>query len=284
MLPSQTNFQRARVQEVRRQAQAASLAARPKLLHLMGSETFRQALRHAVPEVANTSSIELLHLLRREIAASEVCTGLPAAPSHFPGFPTYWWDMTLEEGLTSDALLNQWAVRLVHNQSFAPPPGPNQYSWFDIQDDVETRLYGLKPFRERGEPSSMQEAAERAVYTLVNTMRSDACSPLYGDVTFVMSAATVPATIISAIDTGEYAALCNFSASQALSSPFSRLRDTSIALSEAKAAAPPSASAAPAEPALALGRRGARWPPYHSNCSAYNFSLGKLPGCQKPAA
>ena len=255
----QTPFQRARVEEVRQHAKTASLAARPELLRLMDSGPFREALRHAVPEVSNASSVELLHSLRREISVAEVCTGVPAAPSSYPGFPPFWWDMTLEEGLTSDELFNQWAVRLSHNGSFGGSEPKKRDSWFETQDDIETRLYGLKPFRTRGAPRSMAETRERAVYTLLNTMRSDACSPLYGDVAFVMSAATVPATIISAIDTGEYAAICNASHAQALGSPFSRWRDAAMDGSKS---------------GLETATARWEWPPYDPNCSAYNFTLG----------
>jgi len=106
-----------------------------------------------------------------------------------------------------------------------------------IQDDIETKIYGMKSFGKHGEPRSMLEAAERGVYCLANSMRSDAGSPLYGDVSAVFRNDLLrDRAIISAIDTGEWSALCNYSS-----------RDSSQS-----------------------------WPPYQTNCSAYNFTLGTL--------
>ena len=135
--------------------------------------------------------------------------------------------------LRSGWLENQWEVHLQNSATFGSGGG-----WFGTQDDVETKLYGLAPFKTRGAPSNMQEAGERAVYTTLNSLQCDSGTPLYGDVTAVLNSSLIRnLTIISAIDTGEWTALCNTTFPP---NPF--------------------------------------WPPaaYHSDCGAYNFTLGTL--------
>ena len=89
------------------------------------------------------------------------------------------------------------------------------------------------------------EANERAVYHVVNSMRSDAGSPLYGNVSVVLSPSVRNTTLYSAIDTGEWAWLCNRSE---LTPP------------RARTSSPRKARAG--------------WGPYSPECAAYNFSLG----------
>jgi len=105
-------------------------------------------------------------------------------------------------------------------------------------------LYGLKPFRVPGAPQTMEEAVERAPYTMVNLHRTDSGSQLYGDVSVVFANELMAeASVVSAVDTGGWTALCNSSWN--------------------------------------LGKKPfPNWPPpgYEANCSAYkNFSgLGTL--------
>ena len=122
--------------------------------------------------------------------------------------------------MAGDELLNQWEVRVKHNESFNGGKG-----WFSVQDDVETKLYGLRPFESHGSPRSDGEAAERSMcaartssthaprahhaallapytliymrpchmcataprgrYALLNLAGADGGSPLYGDISAV---------------------------------------------------------------------------------------------------
>ena len=130
------------------------------------------------------------------------------------------WSFTLADGMAGDELLNQWEVRVKHNESFNGGKG-----WFSVQDDVETKLYGLRPFESHGSPRSDGEAAERSMcaartssthaprahhaaliapytliymrpchmcataprgrYALLNLAGADGGSPLYGDISAV---------------------------------------------------------------------------------------------------
>lgn len=150
----------------------------------------------------------------------------------------------MEDAEPTAALDDQWANRLRHNGSFAPVPHSFFSNWFKIQDDVEVLKYGLKPFEARGRPASLGEARERGSYTLTNSMRADACSPLYGNLTLVLDAAFVrKGLLLTAIDTGEWTALCN-------GSKF--------------------VSAAHGAPPAAVET----WHPYPHNCGAYDWTLG----------
>lgn len=85
----------------------------------------------------------------------------------------------------------------------------NASSMWETEDDAEMYSYGLKPFRVHGAPTSLNEAAERGPYTLVNNLLFDQGSPLFGDVSVVFSASAVRETaLISAIDTGTYQIGC----------------------------------------------------------------------------
>eukprot|EP00929_Paragymnodinium_shiwhaense_P035306 TRINITY_DN19079_c0_g1_i2.p1 TRINITY_DN19079_c0_g1~~TRINITY_DN19079_c0_g1_i2.p1 ORF type:complete len:352 (+),score=72.78 TRINITY_DN19079_c0_g1_i2:446-1501(+) len=78
-----------------------------------------------------------------------------------------------------------------------------------MQDSAEMHSYGLKPFTTHGEPASLEEAAERGPYTLVNTFLFDAGSPLYGGVSTIFSLeAARKSALLSAIDTGFYQSMC----------------------------------------------------------------------------
>ena len=43
--------------------------------------------------------------------------------------------------------------------------------WCNAQDDVETKLYGLKKFSRHGSPQTLTEARERGIYTLINSIK-----------------------------------------------------------------------------------------------------------------
>eukprot|EP00658_Telonema_sp_P-2_P046931 TRINITY_DN3532_c0_g1_i2.p1 TRINITY_DN3532_c0_g1~~TRINITY_DN3532_c0_g1_i2.p1 ORF type:complete len:889 (+),score=180.04 TRINITY_DN3532_c0_g1_i2:145-2811(+) len=180
-------------------AAAASQAALPELRTLMDSAEFRSALHSCCPRLSSFSTEELLTSLGSEYQAAEVVTGFTARQSK-----QFFWGFSIEDGMENNRFLNQWEDALSHNMSF-----DGGHGWFSTQDDVETNLYGLKPFEHRGDPASMSEAGERGVYTVINTMRADMGSPLYGDVSAVLrTEATAQQVIISAIDTGEWTALC----------------------------------------------------------------------------
>merc|ERR1712232_1241336 len=92
-----------------------------------------------------------------------------------------WWDPDLQEGYRGSYFENQWEVRVIHNGTFSGS------FWFPTQDDAEVQIYGLKPFSQRGVPKNLAEASERGPYCVVNSMRADAGSPLYGEVSAVFS-------------------------------------------------------------------------------------------------
>ena len=63
----------------------------------------------------------------------------------------------------------------------------NNSEQFGAQDHAETFVYGMKPFQVRGAPSTLMEAGERPVYSMVNLNLIDMGSPIYGDVSAVFA-------------------------------------------------------------------------------------------------
>jgi hypothetical protein len=240
----QSAYQQALVQRVSQRAAAASAQATAQLLSALDTKDVRKALRRCCPEVANSSATALLRWLEDEIAVAEVVTSFPATGDGQ-------WNPMLKEALGWTHLENQWEVRLRAKQSFGN--GTGYGGWFGIQDDVETKLYGLKPFTRRGAPTSLQEAAERGPYCAVNVQKADGGSPLYGSISVVLNRSYIKnAHVISAIDSGEWTGLCNGTSPGHL-----------------KATAHLNAAAH-------LNSTGP-WPDaYSPNCSAYNFTLGTL--------
>jgi len=85
----------------------------------------------------------------------------------------------------------------------------NNTQEFGYQDHAETYEYGLKPFQSRGAPSTLAEAAERPVYSLVNLNMIDMGSPIYGDVSAIFSNKYIAdSTLLSPIDSGMYEMDC----------------------------------------------------------------------------
>jgi len=85
----------------------------------------------------------------------------------------------------------------------------NNSEAFDGQDHAETDVYAMKPFQSRGAPSTLLEAGERPVYSMVNLNLIDMGSPIYGDVSAVFAQKYIlNSTLLSPTDTGLYEMGC----------------------------------------------------------------------------
>jgi len=208
--PEQTSYQKVLVKQVMADAAIQSTEAEPALLARFEQPSFRQALGACCPSISNLPASELLQRLKEEVAVSEIVSGFDASS---PSRSDSWWGMSIEEGRKGSYFESQWQTRVNHHGGFTDSGGLG--NWFTIQDDLEHGIYGLKAFKHRGAPASMDEAAERGPYCTVNTLKVDAGSPLYGSVSAVFSPAKAKATLlISAADTGSWHALCNQSHQQ----------------------------------------------------------------------
>ena len=155
-----TEWQRRRFEQVSDAARLASERARPDLLAALNDRTFRERLsKHCAPLAANSSASDLLRRLRAEYSVAEVVSSFDAeSPKGGIFRKPQWWSFTLSDGMAGDEMLNEWEVRVKHNESFDGGKG-----WFGKQDDVETKIYGLRPFTSHGSPRSESEAAERSM-------------------------------------------------------------------------------------------------------------------------
>ena len=242
----QTDFQRKRFREVREKACQASEQATSSLIRALNESTFRDTLSS---RFSSWSAEELLQYVRNEFRTVEIVSGYSVDPPQ----SSKYFDMNVREGLNTSFFESTWDAMVRHNASFDGGKG-----WWSIQDDVETKLYGLKAFERRGDPRTLSETIERGIYTLLNTARLDAGSPLYGDATVVLNRTFVQnSLLLSAIDTGEWTGLCN---SSSYSTTTTTTASTTTASTFIKEKLPTS------------------WPPtgYETDCSAYNFTLGTL--------
>lgn len=194
----QTRWQQALLARVAKAAQQKSEEAAAALERRLASPALREELNSCSPETSLLSDSELADRIRREVSVAEVISGFPAA-----GWPG---EMSLREGISGPPFFeSNWQVGVRHNSSFNEGKG-----WYGIQDDNEVKLYGLRPFSHHGFPQTMQEASERAPYCMVNLHRLDSGSQLYGDVSVVFSPHLIAdASVISSVDTGGWAAMCN---------------------------------------------------------------------------
>lgn len=200
----QTAWQLELFHRVALSAEQKSREAEAPLVKLIDSQSFREGLKACCPSVSGLPAKDLLKRVQEELRVSEVVSAFPAADGE-----KVWWDMSISEGYRGEYFENQWQVHLLHNASFSKGQ-QGLTNWFGTQDDVETRLYGLKPYTKRGQPASLDEASERGPYCLVNALRADAGSPLYGAVSAVFSPRLMRETaLLSAVDTGSFEGMCN---------------------------------------------------------------------------
>ena len=322
-----TEWQRRRFEQVSDAARLASERARPDLLAALNDRTFRERLsKHCAPLAANSSASDLLRRLRAEYSVAEVVSSFDAeSPKGGIFRKPQWWSFTLSDGMAGDEMLNEWEVRVKHNESFDGGKG-----WFGKQDDVETKIYGLRPFASHGSPQSESEAAERSMcaapastthttrtshahhaafparmsicthirmhprnsvaspnpnpdpspspnpypnpnpnpnprYALLNLAGADGGSPLYGDISAVLSPRHARAvTLLSAIDTGEWTTLCNSSWGAAEGMAAWKEGWHGVRREEGAGGKPNASLGAPFHA------------PYTPVCDAYNFTLGTL--------
>ena len=199
-----TLWQQQLLVQVERDASDQAIRSRPSLLARLAAPDIRATLKKCCPAVASLSPAGLLTRLRTEISASEVVSAFSARDPGTQDAMPFWFGPSLHEAENSTGFDNLWSVWLKEGQNFSG-------SFFSRPlDDVETNYYGLKPFRQRGQPSTTAETRERGVYALVNLLRFEGGSPLYGDVSLVLSPSTAARTsILSAFDSGSWNNFCN---------------------------------------------------------------------------
>lgn len=233
----QTEWQKSLLHSVGLASKQRSSEASAQLLERLASKDVRSQLEVCSPEVAKLTPAALAQKVRDEVAVAEVISGFPSISMEG--------NMCLQEGMSGPHFFeSNWQVGVRQKFNFT-----KGLAWYAIQDAVETKLYGMRPFQTEGEPKSMREAAERAPYCTLNLHRVDAGSPLYGDISAVFSPrVTSVSSVVSAVDTGGWSAMCNQS-SEADADVF--LRGLS-----------PHAFGQPVNPV---------WPPpgYNPNCSVY---------------
>ena len=192
----QTEWQRELVQEVNQTAQFMSKQSRQALLDRLDSPDVRVLLAKCCPKVAQLPAEALADELRKALLAAEVVSGFSTEVNRS------FFSFSLSEAEQVDHYENLWEIWVRNDAELS--------NYTHGMDWVETSYFGLKPFKQHAHPRSMAEARERSVYFLLNSLRTDAGSPLYGDVSVVLKPSFAHATaIISPMDSGSWMGFCN---------------------------------------------------------------------------
>eukprot|EP00439_Symbiodinium_sp_Y106_P060311 s2634_g8.t3 len=194
--PAQTSWQRNLVRQVHATARQASAAAEQSLYARLDSTDIREALGKCCPSAAALPAPALAERLRAEVRSAEVVSGFSAQVN------ASWFSFSLDEAERVPYYENLWEIWVRNRAELS------NYS-FGL-DWIEAAYFGLKPFEVHAKPRTMAEARERAPYFALNALRTDAGSPLYGDITVVLRPSVANAvSIVSAFDTGSWAGMCN---------------------------------------------------------------------------
>lgn len=192
----QTEWQRHLLHQVNRTAHSMSEQFRPQLLDRLDRGDVRALLAKCCPQVAQLPTQALAAEVRKALLAAEVVSGFSTEVNRS------FFSFSLSEAEKVDHFENLWEVWVRNDAELS--------NYTHGMDWVETSFFGFKPFKEHAHPRSMEEARERSVYFLTNSLRSDAGSPLYGDVSVVLKPSFAQATaIISPLDSGSWAGFCN---------------------------------------------------------------------------
>lgn len=191
----QTDWQRQLLHQVNHTAHWMSKEFGPQLLDRLDRADVRGLLARCCKEVAQLPAEALVLELRKAVMAAEVVSGFSSEVNGS------FFSFSLSEAEQVDHYENLWEVwvrnDVVNNYTHG-------FDW------LETSFFGFKPFKEPAHPNSMLEARERSAYFLLNSLRSDAGSPLYGDVSVVLKPSFAHATsILSPLDSGSWAGWCH---------------------------------------------------------------------------
>ena len=197
--PRQSESQRSLIAGLQATAAAASDAARPKLLQLLGSQTFRAGLSKCCPSIAQLEPVRLLALLDRQFAAAELTHNFSPVNDDWEN------DVSVATLSNSSYFYNLWEISFLGIGKPGVQVGGN---------DVEHTLLGFADFVADGgkAPSSFAEAAARPVYTTVALLNAGLGNPTFGGISAVFSNGYVSnMSLLAPADTGNWESACNTS-------------------------------------------------------------------------
>jgi hypothetical protein len=206
--PPMSEWQQSYMEFVAADAKVASASARPELLAALDDADLRAMLDDCCPGIAKLPAERLLGWYHAQISVTEMVHNFDAAPAA-PGSHGHGGDPDLavydDSGTTGGWFYNLWTPWVL-NLTNSTPGGP--------EDAMETGPFHMKEFANGRSPASLDEAAQRPVYTAFNDRLVDAGNPHFGDICMVFSPDYVrPMTIVAPMDTGLWVMLCNQSGS-----------------------------------------------------------------------
>jgi len=190
------------MRELAAAAHAASAAAAPRLLELLGSPGMRAKLREccAASGVADWPAERLLGALRDNLGSAELVHNFENGHS----------GLTLELLLhnATDYLPSNW--QLIYLGYYGPVSAKFGHP-ASLTDAAEEGFYRVPPFSLPHDlPGSWEEASSRVQYVALNLLRLDAGNPSFGNVSAVMSPAFWRDAVAAApMDSGIYTSQCN---------------------------------------------------------------------------
>ena len=147
--PPITPYQKSLLAKISAEAVAASEAAKPELLAALDTAGFRALLKQCCTEIAGLASAELLSELEAEFAVTKQVHNIRVGGGGGPGGG----DVTVALGETVPYFPNLWDLKFIADAAACD----------EMQDDAEVQLFGFKPFAERLENATWQEAIQRPI-------------------------------------------------------------------------------------------------------------------------
>ena len=210
---------------VQAEAKAASDAATPFVLQALEEPAFRAGLEACCPNVASLSARDLLQRYRDEVSVSEMTHNFDldlGAHSSMGGHAggkngNGLGDPPLSVYANSSHFYNLWEVAFLNITSYDVLHG---------EAGAEQGLFGFRKFGNCSNatgggggrygqpvhclPATMEQAAERPIYTVLNQRKVDVGCPMFGDLAIVFATTWVqPMTVIAPMDTGWWTSHCN---------------------------------------------------------------------------
>uniref|UniRef100_A0A7S3K4B5 Uncharacterized protein n=1 Tax=Aureoumbra lagunensis TaxID=44058 RepID=A0A7S3K4B5_9STRA len=183
----------------------ASKAAIPQVIELLSSETFRNSLDASI---ANISSKELLDRFVKEVQVSEIISNIASYGNMFDSdkYPV----TDLASVVANEYLASEWEA--LFDGSFDLQNVIRCDDYHSLENLAEISLYSFPAFNNKKNclPLNFDDAVNRSVYTMLNTLRIDGGNPMFGDIAFVLARNDYAQnrSIVSPLDTGIYFMNC----------------------------------------------------------------------------
>uniref|UniRef100_A0A7S3JZZ1 ILEI/PANDER domain-containing protein n=1 Tax=Aureoumbra lagunensis TaxID=44058 RepID=A0A7S3JZZ1_9STRA len=193
-----TQVQKEVVQNATKNAESASKTA--NVAKLFDDQKVRNFMQENCPSIASMSSEALAQGIDNELRYAELVSNFEADGGGMDSF-------SLNDAQEDNYWPNSWEMIFLSNETSL------NCSDYIVQQAAEENLYGFPPFSSTNNciPPNFQAAANRPVYTAINSLRIDVGNPAFGDVSLVWRRSNFAdvAGIVAHCDTGIWEFECD---------------------------------------------------------------------------